>query len=191
MSVCLLVSKNNVNLFPVQTYLYRKLISYSLILIGPSKACVYRYTVKNILIGCHRQTNLHSTCLEPKRCHEEFTDGLLQKVLSGSTIKLGGIKNRLFFVIPFQAKLLFNVNGNTAVNMHVSTSSKAKCDLLITYMFANCNGKSSYICDCWQNDVSMHSCSYTLTSFFYSSVRYYPFKLQVFTENFRHQNGNL
>ena len=119
MSVCLLVSKDNVNFFsPCRwTYLYRNLILYSLILIGPLKPCVYRYTVKNILIGCHRQTNLHSTCLEPKKCHEEFTDGLLQKVLSGSILILGGIKNRPFFVIPFQAKLLFNVNGNTAVNM--------------------------------------------------------------------------
>ena len=117
MSVCLLVSTDNVNFFPLQTYLYRNFILYSLILIDPLKPCVYRYTVKNILIGCHRQTNFHSTCLEPKKCHEEFTDGLLQKVLSGSTLKLGGIKNRPFFVIPFQAKLLFNVNGNTAVNM--------------------------------------------------------------------------
>ena len=74
----------------MQTYLYRNLILYSLIFIGPLKPCVYRYTVKNILIG---------------------------KVLSGSTLKLGGIENRPFFVIPFQAKLLFNVNGNTEVNM--------------------------------------------------------------------------
>lgn len=86
-------------------------------MIGPLKPCVYRYTVKNIPIGCYKQTNLHSTCLDPKKYHEEFTGGVLQKVLSGSTLKLGGIKNRPFFVIPFQAKLLFNVNGNTAVNM--------------------------------------------------------------------------
>ena len=99
------------------TYLYRNLILYSLILIGPLKPCVYRYTVKNIPIGCHKQTNLNSTCLDPKKYHEEFTGGVLQKVLSGSTLKLGGIKNRPFFVIPSLAKLLFNVNGNTAVNM--------------------------------------------------------------------------
>ena len=38
----------------------------------------------------------------------------------------------------------------------------------------------------------MHSCSYSLASFFFfSSVRYYPFKLQVLTESFRHQKGNL
>ena len=115
MLVCLLVSKDNVNFFPRAALFVSKL--YSLILMGPLKPCVYRYTVKNILIGCHRQTNLHSTCLEPKKCHEEFTDGLLRKVLSGSTVKLGGIKNRPFFVIPFQAKLLFNVNGNTAMNI--------------------------------------------------------------------------
>ena len=78
------------------TYLYRNLILYSSILIGPLKPSVYRYTVKNIPIGCHKQTNLNlnSTCLDPKKYHEEFTGGVLQKVLSGSTLKLGGIKNR-------------------------------------------------------------------------------------------------
>ena len=128
----------------MQNYLYRNLILYSLILIGPLKPCVYRYTVKNIPIRCHKQTNLHSTCLDPKKCHEQFTGGVLQNVLSGSTRKLEGIKNRPISLYHFQLNYFSIQREWKYSSEHVSTSSKAECDLLITYVFANCSGKSSY-----------------------------------------------
>ena len=93
---------NKVNFFS-STNLYRNVIWYFLILIGRLKPLFYRCTVKYILIWCHDKyippaliQEILWTVSRWRASEEDFT---------GSTLKLGDVKNRPVFVILFRPNL--------------------------------------------------------------------------------------
>ena len=85
-----------------------------------------------------------------KKLHEQLADGVLQKSrkenFTGSTLKLGGVKNRPVFVILFRPNLQLIVYLQYS-GEPVSTLWKADCKFLVTqYLESYVAGKSLHKC---------------------------------------------
>ena len=120
------------------------MIWHSLILIGSLKPLFYRCTVKYILIWCHDKyippALIQEIALTVSRWHASKED------FTGSTLKLGGVKNRPVFVILFRPNLQLIVYLQYS-GEPVSTLWKADCKFLVTqYLESYVAGKSLHKC---------------------------------------------